>query len=1311
MNKSLMANWVALLSAVIIMISSSSYAFAADQSGTALVIKLGDGLSPAEQATIIARNGGVETASIPALRLHIIHVSDNVLATVLQHYQSDPQVLRVELDKTRKAEGTPTDLNYGAQWALPKIGYEAVFGAITPTGSAKVALLDTGIDATHPDLDGNIIPGNSILDGSNGLTDPNGHGTGLAGIIAALTNNGSGIAGVAYQGVHIMPVTVLDASANGQDSNIIAGIVWAADNGADVIIMGFSNPDFSQNLQDAVDYAWSKGAVLVAATGNDSISTPTFPAGDRGVIGVSATDPNDALATFSNYGQDVFLAAPGTNIYTTGLNGSYSYVSGTSASSAIVGGVAAFMKAVDPSLTNGIIAGRLAKSVDAIGTAGDPNNQTYFGNGRVNMANAVADTSTDSIQPAGAPPVGGGGPYVGPYVAAGRSISSITLGSQSGTVTYGTSGSVTYNVTVNTNGNGNLSTTLSVTGLPAGASPSWSATMPVTISSSSANYTLTITTSASTPAANSSFTVKATGSNKTQTGTLVVSPAALTVTAANASRTYGAANPAFTVSYSGFVNGDTAASLTTQPTATCTATASSPTGSYAIVPSGGVSNNYTFTYVNGTLTVNPAALTVTAANANRAYGAANPAFSVSYSGFMNGDTAASLTTQPTATSTATASSPVGSYAIIPSGGVSSNYTFAYANGTLTINKATPTVTAWPSASAITYGQNLASSTLTSGTALVPGSFAFTTPTTASGVGTTAQGVIFTPTDTTNYSTVTSSVNVTVNKATPSVTTWPTASAITFRQTLASSILTGGAAAPSGGSFNWTTSSATPSIGTSSQSVTYTPTDTTNYITVTGSVNVTVTKAAPIVTAWPTAGAITYGQTLASSTLTAGTASVPGSFAFTSPATAPNAGAYSAAVAFIPTDATNYSSVTGNVNVTVTKATPAVTAWPTASTITYGQALASSTLTGGTASVPGGFAFTTPTTAPGVGTAVQGVAFTPIDTTNYVTVTGSVNVTATKATPSVTTWPTASTIAYGQTLASSTLTGGTASVPGGFAFTTPTTAPGVGTAAQGVTFTPNDTTNYSTVTGSVNVMIGKADQTITFGALPNKTYGNTPFMVSATASSRLAVSFSILSGPATIAGNTVTITGAGTVVVRASQPGDTSYNAAPAQDQSFSVAPAALTVTAGSNVAVAPVPWVTMTFNSVTSSGTVSVVAFNTPPLSADFRALTGSSYELTTSATFRGPIMVGIDYDKAALVYAGNESRLRLLHFNGQDWEDITTSMDTTNKKIYGVTYSLSPFVVAEPTSPPLAKVPVFDGIWLLSGIFAGLGLLACRKK
>jgi VCBS repeat-containing protein len=406
-----------------------------------------------------------------------------------------------------------------------------------------------------------------------------------------------------------------------------------------------------------------------------------------------------------------------------------------------------------------------------------------------------------------------------------------------------------------------------------------------------------------------------------------------------------------------------------------------------------------------------------------------------------------------------------------------NYNTVVGSVNVTVNKATPTVTEWPTASAITFGQTLADSTLTGGTASVPGGFAFTTPTTAPNAGTAAQSVTFTPNDTANYNTVIGSADVTVNKATPSVTVWPSASAITYGQTLANSTLSGGSSTPTG-TFTFTTPSTAPNAGTAAQSVTFTPDDTANFNTVVGSVDVTVNKANPSVTEWPAASAITYGQTLADSTLTGGTASVPGAFAFTTPATVPNAGTAAQSVTFTPNDTANYNTVIGSADVTVNKADPSVTTWPTASAITYGQTLADSTLSGGVATPDGNFAFTTPTTAPNAGTAAQSVTFTPNDTANYNTVVGSADVTVNKADPSVTTWPTASAITFGQTLADSTLSGGVATPDGNFAFTTPTTAPNVGTAAQSVTFTPNDTANYNTVVGSADVTVNKADPTVT-----------------------------------------------------------------------------------------------------------------------------------------------------------------------------------------------------------------------------------------
>lgn len=190
----------------------------------------------------------------------------------------------------------------------------------------------------------------------------------------------------------------------------------------------------------------------------------------------------------------------------------------------------------------------------------------------------------------------------------------------------------------------------------------------------------------------------------TQNYTLVVDPAVLTITAGNASMTYGGSVPALGVSYSGFVNGDNASSLTSPATASTTATSASPAGPYSITASGAASPNYSFAYQSGTLTIGKAALTATADNKAMPLGGPLPTFTVSYSGFVNGDGAASLTTQPTATTTATAASPAGTYAITVGGGVSSNYNFTYVNGTLAVAQAVLTITANPANSV--YGAPL-----------------------------------------------------------------------------------------------------------------------------------------------------------------------------------------------------------------------------------------------------------------------------------------------------------------------------------------------------------------------------------------------------------------------------------------------------------------------------------------------------------------------------------------------------------------------------------------------------------------------------
>ena len=313
---------------------------------------------------------------------------------------------------------------------------------------------------------------------------------------------------------------------------------------------------------------------------------------------------------------------------------------------------------------------------------------------------------------------------------------------------------------------------------------------------------------------------------------------------------------------------------------------------------------------------------------------------------------------------------------------------------VTTLKAVPSVSEWPLASVITYGEALSASTLSGGSASVPGSFAFSEPDAQLDAGTHNVAVTFTPTDP-GYSTVDGTVSVTVDKATATVTLGSLST--TYDGTAKAATAT---TDPEGLTVTFTydgDATAPTAVGT------YTVVATVDEANYTGSATdtLTIAKAVPNIHAWPTASVITYGDELSASTLSGGDASVTGSFAFSDPGTQLAAGTHEVAVVFTPTDSDNYNSVTNTVSVTVNQATPNVTAWPTASTITYGEPLSAATLSGGSGSVDGSFAFSDPDALLDAGThSSVAVTFTPTDP-NYSTVDGTVSVTVEKATATVT----------------------------------------------------------------------------------------------------------------------------------------------------------------------------------------------------------------------------------------------------------------------------------------------------------------------
>ena len=345
------------------------------------------------------------------------------------------------------------------------------------------------------------------------------------------------------------------------------------------------------------------------------------------------------------------------------------------------------------------------------------------------------------------------------------------------------------------------------------------------------------------------------------------------------------------------------------------------------------------------------------------------------------------------------------------------------------------------------------------------------------------------------------VDFTIKKGIPTILNKPYPSLISYGQTLASYDLSLGGEANVPGTFAFENPSIAPNAGDSTQSLVFTAADTEKYDPVTVAMGVRVTKATPVIVSLPTSSTITYGQTLADSAITDGRISVPnwwwltstpwleGTFSFNSPTISLPAGTSTQSVTFTPSESANYNTFTTWVNVVVAQASPTINTSPTASPIVLGQTLASSTLSDGAASVKGSFAWENPHTTPDIGTSEQNYVFTPSDTANYASTTGTVNVTVNKATPTVTQAPAASDISFGQTLADIALSGGEASIAGSFAWSNPGNAPSVGTSTHAYTFTPDDTENYATTSGTVTLTVNKALASVTLGNL-TATYDGT-----------------------------------------------------------------------------------------------------------------------------------------------------------------------------------------------------------------------------
>jgi len=273
----------------------------------------------------------------------------------------------------------------GAQWYLNKVNASTAWNITQGSSDVIVAVLDTGINASHPDLAGQVLAGYDFVNNDSDASDDNGHGTSVAGCIAPKTNNGMGLAGIAGN-VKLLPVKILDANNAGTTLNIAKGIKYAADQGANIINISVSTTTYSATIKSAVDYAWEKGCVIVASTGNTGSNATRYPAAFDNVIAVSSTTFVDSLSSFSTYGSYVDICAPGSGILTLNQTDGYKSASGTSYSTPLVSGAAALLASLPTNLSNTQIVNALLDSTTDLGDAG---HDEKFGFGLLNAGNAL----------------------------------------------------------------------------------------------------------------------------------------------------------------------------------------------------------------------------------------------------------------------------------------------------------------------------------------------------------------------------------------------------------------------------------------------------------------------------------------------------------------------------------------------------------------------------------------------------------------------------------------------------------------------------------------------------------------------------------------------------------------------------------------------------------------------------------------------------------------------------------------------------------------------------------------------------------
>ncbi|MGG0473683.1 S8 family peptidase [Priestia aryabhattai] len=314
------------------------------------------------------------------LDFQVLH-SKRDINTLIKIYNKLEEVEYAEPNHMLKAFYTPNDPFFAYQYGPQKVQAPDAWDVTTSNGNIKIAIIDTGVQLNHPELAIKLWPGYNFVEGNLNPNDGNGHGTHVAGIAGALTENSLGIAGIAPS-ASIIPVRALDNSGNGTLSNIANAITYSTNAGAKVINLSLGSSQGSITLENAINHAWNQGVVIVAAAGNEASNTLTYPAAYQNVIAVASTDINDQKSDFSNYGTWVEVSAPGSTILSTYTGSYYAYLSGTSMACPHVAGLAALLAAQGKN--NVQIKNTILSTCDPV-----PGTGLYWTYGRINANRAV----------------------------------------------------------------------------------------------------------------------------------------------------------------------------------------------------------------------------------------------------------------------------------------------------------------------------------------------------------------------------------------------------------------------------------------------------------------------------------------------------------------------------------------------------------------------------------------------------------------------------------------------------------------------------------------------------------------------------------------------------------------------------------------------------------------------------------------------------------------------------------------------------------------------------------------------------------